>query len=84
MVGHGKEEQAGVFPVALFSLKLGAWHLENAKLQGQKRDHWLPGAGAKGTGSLKIWGNFGADEAVLYIVVVTQPNMFIKPRTTVL
>lgn len=50
MVGHGKEEQAGVFPVALFSLKLGAWHLENAKLQGQKRDHWLPGAGAKGTG----------------------------------
>lgn len=36
--GKDKQEQAGFSFVPLFCLKMGAWHLEKAKLEGHKTD----------------------------------------------
>ena len=52
--------------MALFCLKTGVWHLEKAKVEGQKRDQWLPGPGGKGKGDYKKTGIFSYDETSIH------------------
>lgn len=49
----------------------GAWHLEITKLEGQKRDQWLPGAVGKARGWLRDLGEFWVVMELLHVVWYT-------------
>lgn len=80
---ENKVKQAEFSFVAVFYLKTGVWHLEKAKVEGQKRDQWLPGPGGKRKGDYKKTGIFGGDETSIHCRV-TQLNVFVRTRRIVL